>query len=171
MLPCIQTTRRSHGNRLVTLILIVLVVRMVSLLPVLSLPFIMEEELTPRQRYAIQITERVGSALSLLGSVIIIVSFLTSSRFRKPINRLIFYASWGNTLCTVATLTSYAGIHAGQRSALCQVQAFLIQWHELMLSTLLARKLINFKVTSGRCHVEFSVGHQRLLEGIPKVIR
>ncbi|KAL8895886.1 MAG: hypothetical protein Q9207_007967 [Kuettlingeria erythrocarpa] len=52
---------------------------------------------------------------------------MLSSDFRKPVNRLIFYASWGNMLGNAATLISQSGIKAGQRSALCQFQAFLIQ--------------------------------------------
>ncbi|KAK1141971.1 hypothetical protein N8T08_008294 [Aspergillus melleus] len=48
--------------------------------------------------------------------------------FRKPINRLVFYASWGNIMTNLATVVSQSGIHAGLNSPLCQLQAFLIQW-------------------------------------------
>jgi hypothetical protein len=75
----------------------------------------------------IQIAERVTSALSLIGCSFIIISFSSSSAFRKPINRLIFYASFGNILSTVATLISRRGVEAGQNSVLCQLQAFFIQ--------------------------------------------
>ncbi|KAJ6118224.1 hypothetical protein N7471_013691 [Penicillium samsonianum] len=81
-----------------------------------------------RQLDAISVTERVCSAISLMGTFIIITSFIGSRSFRKPINRLVFYASWGNMMANIATMISQSGIHAGARSPLCQVQAFLIQW-------------------------------------------
>ncbi|KAL8831086.1 MAG: hypothetical protein Q9191_001067 [Dirinaria sp. TL-2023a] len=84
-------------------------------------------QLTAHQLRALEITERVASCFSLIGTTLILVTFASSSKFRKPINRLIFYASWGNTLCNVATMISESGIRAGQGSHLCQFQAFLIQ--------------------------------------------
>ncbi|CAG7934714.1 unnamed protein product [Penicillium salamii] len=81
-----------------------------------------------RQLAAISVTERVCSSISLIGTFIIITSFIGSRSFRKPINRLVFYASWGNMMANIATMISQSGIHAGARSPLCQVQAFLIQW-------------------------------------------
>lgn len=83
--------------------------------------------LTQDQFRAIEITERLTSTLSLVGTSYIIVTFLTSHAFRKPINRLVFYAAWGNIVCNVGTLMSRSGIHAGEGSALCQLQGFLIQ--------------------------------------------
>ncbi|KAJ5337501.1 uncharacterized protein N7506_005523 [Penicillium brevicompactum] len=80
-----------------------------------------------RQLAAISVTERVCSSISLIGTFIIITSFICSRSFRKPINRLVFYASWGNMMANIATMISQSGIHAGARSPLCQVQAFLIQ--------------------------------------------
>ncbi|KAE8328999.1 hypothetical protein BDV39DRAFT_173017 [Aspergillus sergii] len=84
--------------------------------------------LSEQQLYAISATERVCSAISLTGTAIIVVSFLGSSAFRKPINRLVFYASWGNLMTSIATVISQSGIHMGLNSPLCQLQAFLIQW-------------------------------------------
>ena len=83
--------------------------------------------LTPRQEEILEITERVCSVVSVLGCSFIFLTFLASPNFRRPINRLVFYASWGNLLCNVATLISLAGVKLGQNSALCQIQAFLIQ--------------------------------------------
>ncbi|PLB43124.1 hypothetical protein P170DRAFT_72529 [Aspergillus steynii IBT 23096] len=80
------------------------------------------------QLYAISVTERVCSAVSLAASSVIIVSFFCSTSFRKPINRLVFYASWGNIMASSATVISQSGIHAGPDSPLCQFQAFFIQW-------------------------------------------
>lgn len=83
--------------------------------------------LTPDQLKAIELTERLASILSLLGTSYIIITFLTSSAFRRPINRLVFYAAWGNIACNVGTLISRSGINAGEGSPLCQLQGFLIQ--------------------------------------------
>ncbi|RAL07298.1 Nnf1-domain-containing protein [Aspergillus homomorphus CBS 101889] len=77
---------------------------------------------------AISVTERVCSAVSLFGTFIIVISFLSSSSFRKPINRLVFYASWGNMMANVATLMSQSGVRLGTGSSVCQFQGFLIQW-------------------------------------------
>ncbi|XBQ90274.1 hypothetical protein V6000_005839 [Aspergillus fumigatus] len=84
--------------------------------------------LSPRELFAISTTERICSAISLAGTSIIIISFLSSRSFRKPINRLVFYASWGNIMANVATMISQSGIAYGTSSCLCQFQAFLIQW-------------------------------------------
>ncbi|KAL2817245.1 hypothetical protein BDW59DRAFT_152856 [Aspergillus cavernicola] len=84
--------------------------------------------LSAGQLYAISATERTCSTISLIATSIIIVSFLSSRSFRKPINRLVFYASFGNIMANVATLISQSGIRAGTTSNLCQIQAFLIQW-------------------------------------------
>ncbi|KAJ5105101.1 hypothetical protein NUU61_002448 [Penicillium alfredii] len=81
-----------------------------------------------RQLSAISATERVCSAVSLIGASVIVATFIGSRSFRKPINRLVFYASWGNLMANIATLISQSGIHAGAGSSLCQFQAFLIQW-------------------------------------------
>lgn len=80
------------------------------------------------QLFAISTTERVCSAVSLAATSITIVSFICSGSFRKPFNRLVFYASWGNIMANLATVISREGIHAGRDSPLCQFQAFLIQW-------------------------------------------
>ncbi|KAH7116431.1 hypothetical protein EDB81DRAFT_248244 [Dactylonectria macrodidyma] len=70
--------------------------------------------------------ERACSVPSVLGSLFIIVTFCLSSSFRKPINRMLFYASFGNMLSNAATLMSRSYLHQ-PNSAGCQTQAFLIQ--------------------------------------------
>ncbi|KAI8952685.1 G-protein coupled receptor [Xylaria longipes] len=82
--------------------------------------------LVPGVLRAITIIERVGSVFSLLGCLFIIVTFLGSSAFRKPINRLMFYASFGNMLVNVGTLIAREYVDQ-QNSVGCQLQAFLIQ--------------------------------------------
>lgn len=84
--------------------------------------------LTEEQISAISATERVCSTISLIGTFIIVATFIASPAFRKPINRLVFYASWGNMMANIATIISANGIHQGVDSSLCQFQGFLIQW-------------------------------------------
>ncbi|KAI5799075.1 hypothetical protein EDC01DRAFT_704481 [Geopyxis carbonaria] len=83
---------------------------------------------TTRELELLQTTSRVSSAFSLAGAGFIILTFCTSSHFHRPINRLAFFASFGNILTNVATITSRDGIRAGPDSALCQAQATIIQW-------------------------------------------
>lgn len=80
----------------------------------------------PGQLDLFSIIERSCSVFSLLGCLFIIVTFCSSKAFHKPINRLVFYASFGNAITNVATLMarSYIG---DTNSAGCQLQAFLIQ--------------------------------------------
>ena len=87
----------------------------------------MATHLTLGQLKALETIERVASCFSVLGITFILVTFIASKKFRKPINRLVFFASWGNLLCNVATLMSESPIRAGPNSHTCQFQAFLIQ--------------------------------------------
>lgn len=80
------------------------------------------------QLAAITITERVSSAVSVIASSIIIATFIWSKSFRKPINRLVFYATFGNILSNAGTLVSQSGIQNEPQSSLCQFQGFAIQW-------------------------------------------
>jgi len=81
----------------------------------------LHEELT-----VLSTIERVGSSISLLGSLLVIGTFCASSAFHKPINRLVFYASFGNMITTVGSLMSTSLID-NPDSASCQFQGFLIQ--------------------------------------------
>ncbi len=76
------------------------------------------------------ILERTCSGFSLVGSVLVIVTFSVSKAFHKPINRLVFYASFGNLMTNVATLMARSFIN-NVDSAGCQFQAFLIQMYVL----------------------------------------
>ncbi|OCT48118.1 putative cAMP receptor-like protein [Cladophialophora carrionii] len=80
------------------------------------------------QHHAIETAERVTSVFSVVGACFIITTFLSDSKFRKPINRLVFYAAWGNLFANVATLIARSGIAAGVTTPLCQFQGFLIHW-------------------------------------------
>lgn len=85
--------------------------------------------LTTQQLHAIEVTERLGSVLSLIGTAFIIGTFLYDKAFHKPINRLVFYASWGNIMANVGTLISTSGIELGLDRPLCQFQGFLLQMY------------------------------------------
>ncbi|KAJ6779342.1 hypothetical protein PWT90_04280 [Aphanocladium album] len=86
----------------------------------------MPATLTEGQLAAVSAIERGCSVLSLLGCLFIIITFCMSSAFHKPINRLVFYASFGNMMTNVGTLMSRAYL-GDILSAGCQFQAFLIQ--------------------------------------------
>ncbi|PWW73287.1 hypothetical protein C7212DRAFT_217877 [Tuber magnatum] len=83
---------------------------------------------TTLQLEILQTTSRVSSVFSLLGASFIIITFCASTSFHKPINRLAFFAAFGNILTNVATITSRKGIEHGSQSALCKLQAIFIQW-------------------------------------------
>jgi hypothetical protein len=82
--------------------------------------------LTPNQLNAISVVERVGSVFSLLGCIFIIITFSVSKAFHKPINRLVFYASFGNMMTNVGTLIAREYVESID-SVGCQFQGFLIQ--------------------------------------------
>ncbi|XXH00437.1 Small subunit processome complex component [Hypoxylon texense] len=86
----------------------------------------MARDLTPGQLEAISVIERTGSVFSLLGCVFVILTFIFSKAFRKPINRLVFYASFGNMMTNVGTLMSREYVTQLDSFA-CQFQGFLIQ--------------------------------------------
>lgn len=85
------------------------------------------DSLTKGQLLALEGVERAMSVVSLLATIFIFATFVTFDIFRKPRNRLVFWASLGNAMTNIATLISVSGIIAGPSSTLCQFQGFLIQ--------------------------------------------
>ena len=83
--------------------------------------------LTDGQLYAIQITERTSSVLSMLGATFIISTFLFNKEFHKPINRLVFYACWANLVTNIGTIMATSPQQAGDNAPMCQMQGFIIQ--------------------------------------------
>lgn len=82
-----------------------------------------------RQRTDLQvisIIERAGSVLSLLGCFFVILTFCCFRGFHKPVNRLVFYATFGNMMTNIGTLMSRSYVNSPD-SAGCQLQSFLIQ--------------------------------------------
>ena len=84
-------------------------------------------DLTPRQVNALSVTERVNSCISLVGILFILVTYLAHPSFNKPINRLIFFATWANLGTCIAALISSDGYAYGNEAPLCKFQAFLVQ--------------------------------------------
>ncbi len=84
------------------------------------------KDLTDEQLNGFSVVERVCSVFSLLGCIVIIGTFCASKSFHKPINRLVFYASFGNLMTNVATLIARTYLD-DVLSPGCQFQAFLIQ--------------------------------------------
>lgn len=78
------------------------------------------------------------STLSLAGSLFIIGTFIKWHYFRKPINRLVFYASFGNIMANVATTMSTSPVSkAGESpSHVCRFQGVLIQWYVILFDLL-----------------------------------
>lgn len=64
--------------------------------------------------------------------MVVILTFSFSKAFHKPINRLVFYATFGNLMTNVATLMAASFIE-DVTSAGCQFQAFLIQMYGFLL--------------------------------------
>lgn len=84
------------------------------------------DNITTHEFEVVEGLERTCSVISLLGCFFIIITFLTTTAFRKPINRLVFYASIGNLFTNMGTLISRSAL-SKPNSHLCQFQAFLIQ--------------------------------------------
>ncbi|KAL1961462.1 hypothetical protein VTO42DRAFT_190 [Malbranchea cinnamomea] len=80
------------------------------------------------QLHAIESTERATASLSIASSLFVIMSFLGSDLFQTPINRLIFYATWGNILANVGELVGRSGLQMNEDGPLCDFQAFFLQW-------------------------------------------
>ena len=116
--------------------------------------------------------ERACSTLSLLGCVFVLVTFSLSEAFRqRAINRMVFYATFGNMLTNVATLmtTTYT---LNVDSVGCQLQALLIQVYEpLALATSMTPWLTVSQVYARRCVLGSGDGHQRLSHLLPQVRR
>ncbi|KAL8776317.1 MAG: hypothetical protein Q9213_008318 [Squamulea squamosa] len=87
----------------------------------------MAPSLTPEQSRSMALTERITAGISIVGILFIILTYMFSSSFSKPINRLVFYASWGNLGLCIVALISIDGPDAGEDSALCQFQGFMAQ--------------------------------------------
>lgn len=83
--------------------------------------------LSSEQLRVLEIVERSASALSILGILTIIITYFSSRYFRNPIDRLILINAFYNAFDITATMISLSGPAAGNGTALCQFQGFLMQ--------------------------------------------
>lgn len=88
----------------------------------------MAQGLSEAQLLAVTNIERACSVLSLVGSLFVLITFCFYDGFHKPVNRLVFYATFGNLFTNVGTLMSRTYIESPD-SVGCQAQAFLIQMY------------------------------------------
>jgi hypothetical protein len=81
--------------------------------------------------------ERAGAILSLVGVVMIFITYSTFRRLRTVPNLFILLASIANVGASIACIMGYDGIRAGVDTPICQAQAFLLELcaprHNLML--------------------------------------
>ncbi|KAI8937711.1 hypothetical protein NX059_005412 [Plenodomus lindquistii] len=99
--------------------------------PNLSLTMSLTSSFSVGEYRAIEITTRTTSIISILGSFFVLGTFAAFPYFRKPINRLIFYATFGNLLVNIATLIATSALPRADAldvSSLCEFQGVLIQW-------------------------------------------
>lgn len=82
--------------------------------------------LSEAQYNALVIVERTCASVSMLGCTFTILTFCCSKYFSKAINRLVFYASFGNLITNIGNMMSRDFIDQ-PNSAGCQTQAFFIQ--------------------------------------------
>ncbi|KAJ0127615.1 hypothetical protein HZ326_29283, partial [Fusarium oxysporum f. sp. albedinis] len=85
----------------------------------------MEIGLSTNDVKLITIIQQVCSVLSLVGCLFIITTFCLCDAFHKPINRLVFYASFGNIMASICFIMADSFIDA-PNGAGCQTQAFLL---------------------------------------------
>jgi hypothetical protein len=83
---------------------------------------------SPGQEYAIETALRTCSAISLGACAFTLSTFLGSNLFQTPINRLLFYATFGNVMANVGEMVGMAGIRGGPQSAACRFQGLMLQW-------------------------------------------
>ncbi|KAL2170783.1 hypothetical protein VTG60DRAFT_4438 [Thermothelomyces hinnuleus] len=83
--------------------------------------------LTDKERNTLQLVERLGASISLVGVFAIFIVYGLFPRVRTVPNTFIFFASIANVGASIACLIGFSGILAGEKSALCQAQAFLFE--------------------------------------------
>ncbi|OSZ99904.1 hypothetical protein A9Z42_0007810 [Trichoderma parareesei] len=86
----------------------------------------MAHDITEGQAKVLTTIERTNAIISMVACAFTILTFCSSKYFSKSINRLVFYASFGNLLSDIAIIMSRDFID-NPDSAGCQIQAFIIQ--------------------------------------------
>lgn len=82
--------------------------------------------LTKQQVHNLIIIERTTASISVLGTLILLTTFIFIKAFRTLSNTLIFYASFANIFANVAALIGGSAL-GKVNSPLCQFQGFLLE--------------------------------------------
>lgn len=82
--------------------------------------------LTREQIDTLIIIERTTASISVIGTLILIITFIFIKSFRTLSNTLIFYASFANIFANVAALIGGSAL-GNLNSPLCQFQGFLLE--------------------------------------------
>jgi hypothetical protein len=88
--------------------------------------------LTKEQVSSLIIIERVTASISVVGTLILVTSFIFIKAFRTLSNTLIFYASFANLFANVAALIGGSAL-GRVSSPLCQFQGFLLEMYILSI--------------------------------------
>jgi hypothetical protein len=97
--------------------------------------------LSHEQLHTLAIVERSASVLSILGILTVIGVFCYSPQFRNPMHRIVLINALYNLFDVTATFISVSGPEAGDSSALCQFQGFLMQMYALYPSDMHEMKI------------------------------
>ena len=127
----------------------------------------MASTLTPKQNLVMALTERITAGVSIFGILFIILTYIFSSYFSKPINRLVFYASWGNLGLCIVALISMNGPDAGDDSALCQFQGFMAQLYSFDPRQYVCAYVDDVQVSRRGCVLGILHGGQHLPRILP----
>ncbi|RKK23600.1 hypothetical protein BFJ66_g16178, partial [Fusarium oxysporum f. sp. cepae] len=82
---------------------------------------------TPSQAHALALVERIEGCMSLVAVFLIFITYGLVARLRNPRNTFIVMASIANLGSSIACIIARDGLAAGEDSALCKAQAFLLQ--------------------------------------------
>ncbi|KNB01437.1 hypothetical protein FOXG_18880 [Fusarium oxysporum f. sp. lycopersici 4287] len=82
---------------------------------------------TPSQAHTLALLERIGGCLSLVAVFLIFIAYGLMARLQNPRNTFIIMASIANLGASIACIIARDGLAAGQDSALCKAQAFMLQ--------------------------------------------
>ncbi|UPK95730.1 hypothetical protein LCI18_006665 [Fusarium solani-melongenae] len=82
---------------------------------------------TPSQAHALALVERIEGCLSLVAVLLVFIAYGLMARLRNPRNTFIVMASIANLGSSIACIIARDGLAAGEDSALCKAQAFLLQ--------------------------------------------
>ncbi|KIH91961.1 g-protein coupled receptor [Sporothrix brasiliensis 5110] len=84
-------------------------------------------QLSGQQASVVVGIERAGASLSMIGVLLIVVTFALFKRLRTVPNTFILFASIANIGASTASLIGLSGIAQGGNSTLCRAQAFLLE--------------------------------------------